>query len=79
MLQRLLEVKQGLEETVVARAWKEWLEGQLRALKEEADNIKSTVSAGQSRSACMPIANLGLPCLKARVNLILIMTISLSI
>jgi hypothetical protein len=44
MLQRLVEVKQGLEETVVARDWKEWLEGQPSALNDEADNIKSSVS-----------------------------------
>ena len=45
MLERLLQVKQGLEETVVAKAWKEWLEEQPRALVDEADDIKSTVSA----------------------------------
>jgi hypothetical protein len=48
MLRRLAEVKQALEETVVARAWKEWLEAQPNALKDEADIIKSTVSGSQT-------------------------------
>jgi hypothetical protein len=44
MLERLVEVKQSLEETVVARDWKDWLERQSAALRDEADDVKSTVS-----------------------------------
>jgi hypothetical protein len=44
LLQRLLDTKQALEETVVDREWKAWVDGSAPALRESAENIKSMVS-----------------------------------
>jgi hypothetical protein len=47
MLQRLEEVKQNLQQTVVCDDWNDWLADYNSAFNDEADEIRTTVSSGR--------------------------------
>jgi hypothetical protein len=47
LMDRLVEVKQALEETVVDREWRAWVDGSSAALRDAAEDVKSLVSVAQ--------------------------------
>lgn len=44
LMDRLIEVKQALEETVVDREWRAWVDSSPTALRQTAEDVKSLVS-----------------------------------
>jgi hypothetical protein len=45
MVERVIEIRQALEETVVDAEWRTWSWGGSASLRDEADEVKSTVSS----------------------------------
>jgi hypothetical protein len=53
LMDRLVEVKQALEESVVDREWRAWVESSSAALRDTAEEVKSLVSCGICLQKCL--------------------------